>query len=173
MSAYLFDHAWDAERIRLAGLEVGLDPDTIGHLEDLGVSPGWHCWEIGAGGGSIAAWLCERVGDGGQVLATDLETTFLEKLPYANLVVRRHDIVTDDLPEDQFDLVHARWLLHWLPTRKQVLARMIATLRPHGWLFVEEPDFLTLFHGCAAETVSKVVTAGGRAQEGAGGGQPE
>src|SRR2546426_10163488 len=173
MSAYVFDHAWDAERVRLAGLEVGLDPGTILHLEDLGVGPGWRCWEIGAGKGSIAAWLCERVGNGGQVLATDLETTFVEELPYANVVVRRQDILADDLPEGQFDLVHARWVLHWLPARKQVLARMIAALRPHGWLLVEEPDFVTLLHGCASETVRKVVTAGIRATEAKCGSQSE
>src|SRR2546426_9776434 len=105
MRSYVFCPAWAAERVRLAGLEVGLDPGTIRHLEALGVGPGWRCWEIGAGGGSIAAWLCERVGNGGQVLATDLETTFLEELPYATIVVRRRDIVADDLPEGPFDLV--------------------------------------------------------------------
>src|SRR5262249_61796604 len=78
MNAYVFDQAWDAERARLAGLELGLDPGTIRHLETLGVRAGWTCWEIGGGGGSIAAWLCERVGDAGRVLATDLETSFLE-----------------------------------------------------------------------------------------------
>ena len=173
MSAYVFDHAWEAERARLSVLEVGLDPGTIRHLENLGVGAGWRCWEIGGGGGSIAAWLCERVGDGGQVLATDLETTFLEKLPFANIVVRRHDIVTDDLPEGQFDLVHARWVLHWLPAREQALARITAALRPHGWLLVEEPDFVTLLHGCASETVRKVVTAGIRATEAMCGSQSE
>src|SRR5438876_11850514 len=172
MSAYVFDHAWEAERARLSGLEVGLDPGTIRHLENLGVGAGWRCWEIGGGGGSIAAWLCQRVGDGGQVLATDLETTFLEELPYANVVVRRHDIVADDLPESQFDLVHARWVLHWLPTRKQVLTRTIAALRPHGWLIEEQPDFAPLFHGCASEIVGKVVTAVHRRTRGAVGQAP-
>ena len=54
MSAYVFDQAWEAERARLAGLESGLDPGTIRHLEALHVGAGWHCWEIGGGGGSIA-----------------------------------------------------------------------------------------------------------------------
>jgi SAM-dependent methyltransferase len=173
MSKYVFDQAWEAERVRLAGLELGLDPGTIRHLEALHVGAGWRCWEIGGGGGSIAAWLCERVGDGGHVLATDLETIFLEKLPYANIAVRRHDIVADDLPEGQFDLVHARWVLHWLPAREQALARMIAALRPHGWLLVEEPDFVTSFHACASKTVRKVVTAGIRALEALSGAQSE
>jgi SAM-dependent methyltransferase len=165
MSAYVFDQAWEAERTRLAGLELGLDQGTIRHFESLGVGAGWRCWEIGGGGGSVAAWLCERVGDNGHVLATDLETTFLERLPYANLEVHRHDIVVDNPPEGAFDLVHARWVLHWVPARQQALVRMIAALRPHGWLLVEEPDFVTPFHACASQTVCKVVTAGIRAME--------
>ena len=79
MSTYVFDNAWESERARLTGLESGLDAGTIRHLETLGVGAGWRCWEIGGGGGSIAAWLCERVGDDGHVLATDLETTFLDR----------------------------------------------------------------------------------------------
>ena len=125
------------------------------------------------GGGSIAAWLCERVGSRGHVLATDLETAFLERLPYTNLTVRRHDIVADAVPADQFDLVHARWVLHWLPARQQALTRMMAALRPHGWLLVEEPDFVTLYHACASETVGKVVTAGIRVLEAMSGVQSE
>jgi trans-aconitate methyltransferase len=173
MSTYIFDKAWDAERERLTGLELGLDPGTVRHLETLRVAAGWRCWEIGGGGGSIAAWLCERVGDGGHVLATDLDTTFLERLPYSNLAVRRHDLMSDDLPADQFDLVHARWVLNWVPARERALARMIASLRPGGWLLVEESDFVTLFHGCASETARKVVTASVRATEAMTGSQSE
>ena len=50
MSTYVFDHAWEEEQARLTGLEGGLDPGTLYHLETLGVSPGWRCWEIGGGG---------------------------------------------------------------------------------------------------------------------------
>jgi len=173
MSTYVFDNAWESERARLTGLESGLDAETIRHLETFGVGAGWRCWEIGGGGGSIAAWLCERVGDDGHVLATDLETTFLDRLPHANLAVRRHDIVADELPEGPFDLVHARWVLHWVPDRKGALARMVAALRPDGWLLVEEPDFVTLFHGCASEIVRKVVTVAVRATEAKSGAQSE
>jgi SAM-dependent methyltransferase len=107
------------------------------------------------------------------VLATDLETTFLERLPYANVTVRQHDIVADALPEGKFDLVHARWVLHWLPARRHALTQMVAALRPHGWLLVEEPDFVTPFHACASEAVCKVVTAGIRAMERLTGAQSE
>jgi hypothetical protein len=35
-----YDHAWPMERVRLAGLEVALDPGTREHLARLGVGPG-------------------------------------------------------------------------------------------------------------------------------------
>ena len=75
---YAYDHAWSMERVRLAGLEVALDPGTREHLIRLGAGPGVRCLEIGAGGGSVAFWLAERVAPGGTVVATDLDTGFLE-----------------------------------------------------------------------------------------------
>jgi len=63
------------------------------------VGPGWHCLEVGGGGGSIASWLANRVLPDGRAVATDLDTRFLETLSIPNLEVRRHDIVTDPLPE--------------------------------------------------------------------------
>ena len=73
---YTFDHGWDEERLRLRGLEIALDPGTREHLIRLGVGPGSRCLEIGAGGGSVAFWLAERVAPDGLVVATDLETDF-------------------------------------------------------------------------------------------------
>jgi tRNA A58 N-methylase Trm61 len=56
-------------------------------LESLGVADGWRCLEVGAGGGSIAEWLCRRVGRKGAVLATDLDTRFLYALDFPNLEI--------------------------------------------------------------------------------------
>ncbi|HET9109188.1 MAG TPA: hypothetical protein VFN78_00040, partial [Ktedonobacterales bacterium] len=72
MADYLLDNAWQEQDRRLARLEAWFDPGTIQHLEALGVGPGWRCLEVGAGAGSIAAWLCNRVGPEGSVLATDI-----------------------------------------------------------------------------------------------------
>jgi SAM-dependent methyltransferase len=159
MTQYAFDNTSEQERARLASLEALLDAGTTRHLEALGVSPGWSCLEVGGGGGSIAAWLCERVGSNGHVLATDLEPKPLERLTYANLEVRRHGIVSDLVPVGQFDLVHMRWVLAWLSTPRQVLARMVAALRPGGWLLVEETDLVTLNHSVAPEAFLKAARA--------------
>src|SRR5262249_44816831 len=68
-SRYEYDHAWEMERVRLAGLESALDPGTRDHLARLGAGPGARCLEIGAGGGSVAFWLAERVAPDGVVVA--------------------------------------------------------------------------------------------------------
>ena len=128
-------------RRRLSLLEEVADPLSIRHLEARGVGPGWRCLEVGGGGGSIAAWLARAVGPTGHVLATDIDTRFLDDLAAPNLVVRRHDIAADDLPDGAFDLVHARAVLHHLPDHDRALARMTAALRPGGWLVVEDPDW--------------------------------
>ncbi len=89
---------------------------------DLAVGPGWRCLEVGAGGGAVAVWLAERVGPEGMVVATDLDTGFLEAeaRQHAGLQVQRHDITTDDLPTG-FDVAHARWLIEWLPDKQAAL----------------------------------------------------
>ena len=57
MSTYLFDNAGEQAGQRFSSLETLYDPWTIRHLEATGIGAGWHCWEVGGGGGSIAAWL--------------------------------------------------------------------------------------------------------------------
>jgi len=158
--AYVYDHAWKQERIRLAGLEVALDPGTHEHLTRLGVGPGWRCLEVGAGGGSIAVWLAERVAPGGEVVATDLDTDFLqgETARHPALKVLNHDIATQDLPTG-FDLVHARYLVEWLPDKRRALERMAAALRHGGVLLDEEPDFDTFFRTGEPVALRKVATA--------------
>ncbi|HEV7662159.1 MAG TPA: methyltransferase domain-containing protein, partial [Chloroflexota bacterium] len=142
-SAYILDNALEQARERLSAGAEWLDPWTIGQLEAIGVGQGWACLEAGAGGGSITKWLCKRVGEQGRVLATDIDPRFLGVLSYLNLEVQRHDITTDALPENQFDLAHARLLLCHLPSRDLALSRMIAALKPGGWLVVEDFDHIT------------------------------
>ena len=157
---YVYDHAWTQERIRLAGLEAALDPGTFEHLTRLGVGPGWRCLEVGAGGGTVASWLAERVGPDGEVVATDLETDFLEIVAASrtSFKVLKHDIMADNLPTG-FDLVHARYLVEWLPDKRLGLQRIIAALRPGGVLLDEEPDFVTMFSTAEPPALRKVVFA--------------
>ena len=139
-SPYLLDNAAPEAPARLAGLAAMYDPGTIRHLESRGVGPGWQCLEVGGGGGSIAAWLGARVGPTGRVLVTDIDPRFLRTLDLPNVDVRRHDVVTDPLPESAFDLIHMRLVLNALPDAPRVLARLHLALKPGGWLVCEEFD---------------------------------
>ena len=109
----------------------------------LGLQRGWRCWEVGAGSGTVAVWLAEQVFDpsldGGQVqvLATDVDMRFLERLKRPGLGTMRHDVVSDRPPAAVFDLVHVRFVLEHLPEREVVLDRLDAALAPGGWLVVE------------------------------------
>jgi ubiquinone/menaquinone biosynthesis C-methylase UbiE len=140
-SRYLFDNEDPEAGDRFTALAAMLDPWTTSHLERLGVSEGWRCLEVGAGGGSIASWLGERVGGSGRVIATDLDTRWLERrLSATDVEIRTHDLVADPLPEGPFDLVHERLVLVHLAERESILRRMIAALRPGGWLLAEDFD---------------------------------
>ncbi|HVW33169.1 MAG TPA: methyltransferase domain-containing protein, partial [Acidimicrobiia bacterium] len=107
------------------------------------------CLEVGAGGGSIVRHLSGRVGPSGRVLATDLEPRFLaplEELP--NVEVRRHDVVVDPLPEEEFDLIHARLVLVHVPERLLAIKRLVQALRPGGWLLIEDADDIITVSSC-------------------------
>ena len=141
MTDYSLDNTWDQTSQRLALLESQLDPISHRRLRALGLNTGFRCLEVGGGGGSITRWLCEQVGVDGYVLATDIEPTLLEQVHYSQLEINQHDILNDPPPSAEFDVVHARWLLHHLPDPGEAMHRMVSAVRPGGWIILEEPDF--------------------------------
>jgi SAM-dependent methyltransferase len=136
---YVYDQTWKEERERLAGMERLWDPGTQAIIESLGIRPGWNCLEVGAGAGSVAEWLADRVGPDGSVLATDVSIRYLSAVERPNLEVREHDVLRDPLPEGRFDLVHARLVVEHLG--RAALERMLPALRPGGWLVLEDYSF--------------------------------
>ncbi|MDG9715220.1 class I SAM-dependent methyltransferase [Streptomyces sp. DH24] len=134
----LDDRPADAERFdAFAAL---FDATTFRHLESLGVGPGWRCWEVGAGGTSVAFWLAKRVGPTGRVLATDDDVSRFVRAVRPPVEVRVHDLCADDPPAERFDLVHARLGLAHVPDRERALRTMVRALRPGGRLLVEDAD---------------------------------
>lgn len=140
---YILDNAMDHAHVRLTRLEAAYDPGTFRVFDTIGVGPGWNCLEVGAGAGSVAVWLSDRVGSTGHVLATDIDPRFLQGLAEtrSNLDVRTHNVVTDELPARSFDLIHTRLVLEHIPERQRALARLVEALAPGGWLVVESIDF--------------------------------
>jgi len=96
----------------------------------------------------MAVWLAERVGESGQVVATDIDVTYLKRLNFPNLEVRKHNILDDPLDAlgpGSFDLVCSRLMLFWLAGKQEAaIRRMVECLRPGGWLVDEDCDWGTV-----------------------------
>lgn len=135
---YPFDNRSEPSRAQHRGLSALLDEFTTVRISNLLDLRGKRCLEVGAGGGSIALWLAERVGPEGSVLATDLRP---EQIPsHERLTVLRHDLVNEPVPDGPFDLIHARLVLNHLPQRREILQRLIGALAPGGFILDEDWD---------------------------------
>jgi SAM-dependent methyltransferase len=95
----------------------------------------------------MAVWLAEQVGPTGQVVATDLDTRYLQRLQLSNLEVLEHNILEDPLEAlgpGSFDLVCSRLtLFHLVGKQEQAIGQMTECLRPGGWLIDEDADWGT------------------------------
>ncbi|MEV6670212.1 methyltransferase domain-containing protein [Streptomyces sp. NPDC051162] len=148
---YVFDPAWERETERLRTNESLWDPGTVERLERLGVTEGWSVLEVGAGSGSIAHWLGQRVGPSGRVVAADLAADRLGWIEAPHVEVVRTDIRSDELPAASFDLVHSRMVVQHLEDRPAAVAALVRALKPGGTLFLEDTDSLTLFRSSVSE----------------------
>ena len=138
---YLLDNRQAQAGRRFDALAELFDPSSRRHLDDLGAAEGAHCWEVGAGGPSLPAWLAGRVGRSGRVLATDIDVSWLRGAVPDGVEVLRHDVGADAPPSPgTFDLVHARLVLVHVADRERALRSMIEALRPGGRLLVEDAD---------------------------------
>ncbi len=90
VSEYLLDNRAAAAERRFGALPALFDDVTFRHIEALGIQRGWRCWEVGACGPSVPNWLAGRAGPDGQLLATDINTSWIVE-------VRCYDIAHDHL----------------------------------------------------------------------------
>lgn len=149
---YVFDTVdtgFAKEEERLALGEALWDAGTTDRLAAAGVAPGLRCLEAGAGRGSVARWLADRVGPTGEVLATDLRVDRLKWLTDHGVTVRQLDLVSDDpddeLPAAHYDVIHARLVLQHITERQKAVDRLCRALRPGGRLVLEDTDTAALF----------------------------
>ncbi len=142
LTAYVFSDAPDlAERMRLRMIEAVFDPGTRRLLEGVGIAAGWRCLEVGAGAGSIAGWMADRVMAAGQVTALDLDTKHVQDLNRSDLHIVQADVRDWDQAPETYDLVHARYVLIHQRDPVAAIQAMVRQVRPGGWIVLEEPDF--------------------------------
>ncbi|MFF2849305.1 methyltransferase [Streptomyces sp. NPDC058001] len=137
---YLLDNGQAEAGRRFDAFASLFDPTTFRHIEALGIGLGWRCWEVGAGGTSVVSWMAKKVGPTGQVLATDIDTSWATSAARQPVQILRHDVGADEPPGEDFDLVHARLVLVHVPDRERALRSMVSALRPGGRLLVEDAD---------------------------------
>ena len=126
-------------------LEGLADARSFRLLAEAGVTAGWDCAELGAGGGSVAGWLSDRVGPDGRVMAVDLDARFLVPLSKRpNVEILEADLATLELGSGSFDLVHTRNVLVHLRGPDGVVTKLLEAVRPGRVLLLEEPDYYPL-----------------------------
>jgi SAM-dependent methyltransferase len=117
-------------------------------FDEIGLSRGSRCLDVGCGPGETMRAMAERVGAVGRVQGIDLDaslgTLSIERLRAEGChqcTFRRHDVTAEEpIPGAPFDLVYARLLLFHLPARETVLARLWEAVAPGGHLVVQDYD---------------------------------
>lgn len=136
--AYTFDSASEEGARQVQHLGHILDGHSISVLDKLDLPAGSHCLDLGAGAGTISAWLADKVGPGGHVTAIDHQTLHIPA--HERITAVAGDINTLDLGESLYHLVHARLLFMHLRDPEAVLARAVAALKPGGFLVISDWD---------------------------------
>jgi SAM-dependent methyltransferase len=121
--------------------ERNYDPLTTEIIGRLPLRPDARCLDVGAGAGSMAYWLAERVPEG-SVLAVDVDTDLLDASRSPRLTVRQADVEQEDFAPGSFDLILARGVLSVLRSPDELLERAVRWLAPGGRLVVEDFYFL-------------------------------
>lgn len=142
---YVITNYDNTERRRLTALADLMDPYTIHALGRIAIQPDWRCVEIGAGLGTVSQWMAEQLGDDGEVLCTDLQTTFIDEIDHPRIETEELDITKPPTHEDRFDLAVVRAVHHHIPDRDAALRNLIRMLRPGGHMLFIEPDIHPVF----------------------------
>ena len=146
---------------------------TVDLLMRAGVEPGWHCLDLGCGGGHVTIELARLVGSAGSAVGVDFDETVVS---LARIDAEQAGVECDFLVADcndigalgAFDLVYARFLLSHLSGPDEVLARAMRAVKPGGTAVLEDTDFSGFFcwppsqaHERYAELYCSAVRSGG------------
>jgi ubiquinone/menaquinone biosynthesis C-methylase UbiE len=137
--------ASELERLRLQARVW--EPEAEAWLDQLGISFGWRCLDLGCGAMGILGPLSRRAGLTGSVIGVDRDP---KQLAAARLYVVENkldnvDIIEDDayassLPSATFDLVHVRFLFAPVGRDETLLSELGRLVKPGGIVAIQEPD---------------------------------
>ena len=120
--------------------------DALKLLEILSPQPNGSILDLGCGTGRLSKVLSERVCNGGKVVGVDpdedrIKIAIAEGKDYNNLQLMVGSDQT--FPEDQYDMVVATDVIHWIKDKEATFKRVYDNLKPGGKFG------FTTFHGNA------------------------
>jgi SAM-dependent methyltransferase len=112
-------------------------------LSRLGLSEGWCCVDVGAGGGDVSVALAEMVGQDGRIYAVDSDPKARDEVAHAAAahaqVIALTQAGEDLILPEQVDLAFCRFLLMHVDDPAVVVRRMVRVVKPGSWVVVQEP----------------------------------
>jgi ubiquinone/menaquinone biosynthesis C-methylase UbiE len=149
---YFLGHT-SAEQERLQQQAAELAGESAWLFDQIGLSPGSRAVEIGCGPQGCLKLLSERVGPEGSVVGVELSDDavtlarcFLADRGIGNVELRQADARATGLPRQSFDLATARLVLVNVPEPEEIVAEMVALVRPGGIVALHEADWVA--HVC-------------------------
>jgi SAM-dependent methyltransferase len=137
------------EQERLIAQAKSVEPHARWLLDRIGILPGSRSVDFGCGPIGILNLLSERAGPAGAVVGIEREPRFAAMaraelgergLQNAEIVVA--DALKTGLERNSYDFVHERLILIGAPpaTQQDLLAEMLAVLKPNGTIALQEFD---------------------------------
>lgn len=110
--------------------------------ERLGISSGWKCVDVGAGGGDVSVALGKIVGPSGRVFAVDIDPGRRDQV--AEIAARETRVIALTQPAEEMmlpekvDLAFCRFLLLQVIEPVLVIERMASVVKDGGWIVIQE-----------------------------------
>lgn len=144
-SEYFLSSEKEIDRLQIQSKVWNADVEIM--LDEIGVSKGWSCIDLGCGAIGILGLLARRVGVEGRVVGVDFDNSHLEvarsyldqeKMHFVEL--RKADVNNSLYPKNTFDFAHSRFLLPHVSDPEKLLSNMIELVKPGGIIAIEESD---------------------------------
>lgn len=124
-------------------LEVPL-PKRIGTqlISRINIGKGYKVLDLGCGFGGFSVVLSELVGPDGKVVAVDPDAGRIRSAENKNARPNIEYLVGTDqtFPGEQYDLVFANGIVHWVSNKEALFERVFNKLRPGGVFALSTPN---------------------------------
>lgn len=125
-----------------------------------------HVLDFGSGGGIGARFVLKHLKENGYITCVDRSSYWIKKArkrlkKFSNVAFVTGDISKLDIPDNAFDVVLARYVIHDIaPEERQNIMNALAyKLKPGGALYIWEP--IKISHGMPVEEIRELLSSSG------------